>query len=152
MVRRLEDIAEGHHGTVPLHGRLFAQWMHHAFPRECAYPHVSGTTNPRTPDEWMNETGVDAVATEEEMQQYLERQRPRVTAKDEDEEPAMLWSTDEELLVIRSTFGSSPGGTWGSMGRNMMFAVAFSAMVTSMVRSAKPTGKTLTDDPHKMYV
>ncbi|CAE7211809.1 unnamed protein product [Symbiodinium sp. CCMP2592] len=28
---------------VPLHGRLFAQWLHHAFPRDCPFPHVSGT-------------------------------------------------------------------------------------------------------------
>jgi hypothetical protein len=42
LLSRLEEIAKGHGGTVPLHGRLFAQWMHHAFPRECPYPHVSG--------------------------------------------------------------------------------------------------------------
>merc|ERR1719163_363908 len=42
----LEDIASHHGGRVPLHGRLFAQFMHHAYPRECPYPHVSGTTKP----------------------------------------------------------------------------------------------------------
>eukprot|EP00927_Polykrikos_kofoidii_P060291 TRINITY_DN55304_c0_g1_i1.p1 TRINITY_DN55304_c0_g1~~TRINITY_DN55304_c0_g1_i1.p1 ORF type:complete len:526 (+),score=102.88 TRINITY_DN55304_c0_g1_i1:107-1684(+) len=38
MTQRLERVATRHGGAVPLHGRLFAQWMHHAFPRECPYP------------------------------------------------------------------------------------------------------------------
>ena len=45
-LRRLEETAKQHGGKVPLHGRLFAQWMHHAYPRECPYPHVTGTTTP----------------------------------------------------------------------------------------------------------
>jgi hypothetical protein len=48
LMKRLEEIAIGHGGAVQLHGRLFAQWMHHAYPRECPYPHVSGTTNPQS--------------------------------------------------------------------------------------------------------
>lgn len=31
---RLQEVAALHGGKVPIHGRLFAQWMHHAFPRE----------------------------------------------------------------------------------------------------------------------
>merc|ERR1719316_1332053 len=30
--QRLDDIAGTHRGMVPLHGRLFAQWMHHVYP------------------------------------------------------------------------------------------------------------------------
>merc|ERR1712232_648482 len=52
---RLQTIAEKHGGSVPLHGRLFAQWLHHAFPQNCPYPHASGATNPLTPDQWMKE-------------------------------------------------------------------------------------------------
>ncbi|CAE7384478.1 unnamed protein product [Symbiodinium sp. CCMP2456] len=40
---RLWEVAAQHSGEVPLHGRLFAQWLHHAFPRDCPFPHVSGT-------------------------------------------------------------------------------------------------------------
>ncbi|CAE7866642.1 unnamed protein product [Symbiodinium microadriaticum] len=40
---RLSEVAAQHSGEVPLHGRLFAQWLHHAFPRDCPFPHVSGT-------------------------------------------------------------------------------------------------------------
>merc|ERR1719502_1646164 len=67
LLDRLGDIAATHDGTVPLHGRLFAQWMHHAFPLECPYPHVAGTTNPQTPDEWLKESGGESTATKEEM-------------------------------------------------------------------------------------
>merc|ERR1719440_157818 len=30
---RLEEVADHHGGLVPLHGRLFAQWLHYAYPR-----------------------------------------------------------------------------------------------------------------------
>merc|ERR1719413_41860 len=71
---RLDEIAAFHGGRVPLHGRLFAQWMHHAYPRECSFPHVSGTTNPMTPDEWMaHHSSEDVDATLEEMQLHAAR-------------------------------------------------------------------------------
>merc|ERR1719322_1208044 len=31
-------VSAHHGGRVPLHGRLFAQWLHHAYPRECPFP------------------------------------------------------------------------------------------------------------------
>merc|ERR1719198_2768220 len=49
LVRRLAEISETHNGLVPLHGRLFAQWLHHAYPQECSYPYLSGTINPNIP-------------------------------------------------------------------------------------------------------
>merc|ERR1719183_822705 len=55
LAQRLEDIAAHHGGLVPLHGRLFAQWLHHAYPRECPFPHVSGTTNPLTQEQWLEQ-------------------------------------------------------------------------------------------------
>merc|ERR1719498_2326148 len=71
LLNRLNEIAAGHGGMVPLHGRLFAQWMHHVYPRECPYPHVSGTTDAMLPDVFMDESGSDPTATEEEMKQYV---------------------------------------------------------------------------------
>merc|ERR1719213_1538437 len=69
LVQRLDSIAHANDGVVPLHGRLFAQWMHHAFPRECPYPQQSGTASPQTPDEWMRSTGEeDTKHSTEELQ------------------------------------------------------------------------------------
>jgi len=95
LVARLGEIAEHHHGMVPLHGRLFAQWMHHAYPLECPYPHATGTTNPLTPDEWMDAYGADEVALPEaERAQVLKLNRP--TRVEDDELP---WLAVEELVV-----------------------------------------------------
>lgn len=35
---RLAVIAEHNGGQVPLHGRMFSQWLHYAFPRQCPHP------------------------------------------------------------------------------------------------------------------
>merc|ERR1719437_183025 len=47
---QLQEIAQANNGKIPLHGRLFAQWLHFVFPSECPFPHKSGSTiglNPR---------------------------------------------------------------------------------------------------------
>merc|ERR1719251_801462 len=68
LLRRLDDIAGLHGGLVPIHGRLFSQWMHHSYPRECPFPHVSGTMNPMSPDEWMAVNGIENLeASVDEM-------------------------------------------------------------------------------------
>jgi len=63
---RLHDVAQSYGGKVPLHGRLFAQWMHFAFPQECPYPHVSGKTRPLGLDDFFA-SGRDPFATSDEI-------------------------------------------------------------------------------------
>ena len=65
---RLSEVAPRHSGLVALHSRLFAQWMHHAYPRECPFPHITGF-GAVTPDERMSKG--DRHASEEEMRQYV---------------------------------------------------------------------------------
>merc|ERR1719213_533290 len=50
---RLEEVAKHHGGLVPLHGRLFAQWLHYAYPRECNFPHIAGTISPQRPEDML---------------------------------------------------------------------------------------------------
>jgi len=72
LVQRLHQLAQANGGLVPLHGRLFAQWMHHAYPRECPYPQKAATTNPQSPDEWMQATGEHTARnTPEEVQAHV---------------------------------------------------------------------------------
>jgi hypothetical protein len=72
LIRRLGQVAEINGGRVPLHGRLFAQWLHHVFPHECNYPHEAGKTSPSAPEEWMKLSGhVTTEASEEEMVCYV---------------------------------------------------------------------------------
>eukprot|EP00913_Durusdinium_trenchii_P034866 g32614.t1 len=55
--RKLQDVAQHHGGQVPLHGRLFQQWMHHAYPQECPFPHMSGTIHPLHPELFEEQVG-----------------------------------------------------------------------------------------------
>jgi len=135
-LKRLEEIAALHGGRVPLHGRLFAQWMHHAYPRECPYPHVTGTTAPVSPDEWMKKSET-TEATEEEMQQHT---LPRVSAEElsiamapEAQAEALPWITVEELIAPRAAQErDTSSGTLRFVG---MLALAASLM--QLKRSAK---------------
>merc|ERR1719313_2784059 len=68
LMRKLESVANRHGGKVPLHGRLFAQWMHHAFPNECPHSHVSGTTAPKTTVAFKKSGGKVSVTAEERAQ------------------------------------------------------------------------------------
>jgi len=95
LLGRLDEAAAAHGGTVQLHGRLFGQWMHHAFPRECPFPHVSGSINPQSPDEWMSSQGEESFASKDVM-----RQRADTASQDRGEEQELQhWTAEEELLV-----------------------------------------------------
>merc|ERR1719210_133083 len=78
----LEDIAR-YHGNqmVPLHARLFAQFMHHAYPRECNFPHITGMTSPKSLHDMMREKQ-STRATKLEMKQHTETLLPH---KEEEE-------------------------------------------------------------------
>jgi len=103
LVGKLQQIASTHGGHVPLHGRLFAQWMHHAFPRECPFPHEAGTTSPSTPDEWMRSTGQTSTqASEEEMVCHVTGPCSGGNgdaALSKEASAELPWSHAEELLV-----------------------------------------------------
>lgn len=99
---RLMDVVRHHGGFVPLHGRLFAQWLHHAYPRECPFPHMAGTVDPKRPEDVDYDENVDA-ATDEEMEFHINRSAPRmleIANKSAFEESAM-WFMEEELVVCR---------------------------------------------------
>mmetsp|Transcript_55715 Transcript_55715/g.165698 ORF Transcript_55715/g.165698 Transcript_55715/m.165698 type:complete len:557 (+) Transcript_55715:68-1738(+) len=103
LMQRLEEVADGNGGRVPLHGRLFAQWMHHAYPRECPFPHISGTTAPVRVGDWAAEPGNEVVASREEMQQHAgaPRAEQRPSADDEADEDGECapWMEHEEILA-----------------------------------------------------
>merc|ERR1719277_1976873 len=83
LVSRLWEIADHHDGSVPLHGRLFAQGMHHAYPLECPYPHAGGTTQPLTPDEWMDQSGLDVENSKALLEAYVTTNIPSQQKSDE---------------------------------------------------------------------
>merc|ERR1719478_1056415 len=94
---QLYRIAETHGGKVPLHGRLFAQWLHYVFPRECAFPHKAGTASVVTPSQY----GGDFIASEEAVKDYAASRNETTSyvSLDQQEETAWMsqWSEEEEL-------------------------------------------------------
>jgi hypothetical protein len=112
LVERLEEIALSNGGNVLLHSRLFGQWMHQAFPRECQYPHLSGTTTSLDPVAWSEKHGVpyriDHVpGTRMKVLNMsvdtLDREfaaRQNTTAADESETENLMWTMDEETFVL----------------------------------------------------
>ena len=83
---------------VPFHGRLFAQWMHHAYPRECQFPHLSGTTKPLGPEEWAALTGEDMVASEETMRWHVDEvaRSARPNSADSQFTDELPWVSEED--------------------------------------------------------
>merc|ERR1719336_1220857 len=119
-----------------LHGRLFAQWMHHAYPRECPFPHVSGSTSPLSPDEWMQLRGVDKVETTmEEMQQHHSRLEQEAS---ETEEAALPWTHVEELMAGDHKSGlGTPGWLSHPVLRFTMALIGLSAFLLQLVRASR---------------
>jgi len=108
LLNRLGDIAQLHGGNVPLHGRLFAQWLHHAYPRECPFPHVLGATNRISPTEWMDAMDVDsAEASEQEMSMMVKFEEEDVMTPEAKAE-ALPWTMAEELVAGHLNLADAP--------------------------------------------
>merc|ERR1719183_433364 len=71
---QLQEIANLHHGYVPLHGRLFAQFLHYVFPQDCPFPHKAGTVSSMSPLEY----GDDYMATDNEIERNAALEQPKV--------------------------------------------------------------------------
>jgi len=78
LLQELPGLADPSSGMVALHSRAFAEWMHRAFPLECPAPHTQKVTNPKTPDEWMGESGL-VVADLEEMMDEIKNSLAQYT-------------------------------------------------------------------------
>jgi hypothetical protein len=102
LAAQLRQIAVAHDGKVPLHGRLFAQWLHYAFPRECSFPHKVGQITSLTPLEF----GDKYMATNEEMRNMSASVNTSETldyVSREDAQWMSQWSSEEELLLDYSS-------------------------------------------------
>lgn len=102
LLQRLEEIAAHHGGQVPFHGRLFNQFLHHAYPRECPYPHMSGTSKPMHPEKWMQQMGMEMMADEESMRWHIEEARKAGRAGTDEFADELPWSSEEELFIVHA--------------------------------------------------
>jgi len=104
---KLHTVAAHHAGTVPLHGRLFAQWMHFAFPLECPYPHVLQDSMILSPASLGSKNSY--TSTEEQRQKFIEE---KANFSDAEINTLEVHWTDDEVMPLqepqqaRSFFGS----------------------------------------------
>jgi len=132
---KLDAVAARHGGEVPLHGRLFAQWLHFAFPNECPYP-LSGSDAPLTTSDWLE---TRSVVSAEERKQHIDATAGAGTTSKEEEEGAPLsqWS-DDEVLPLHEAPKRGRSMLQGTVGLSMQLAALGVALRTaaSMWKSA----------------
>jgi hypothetical protein len=156
LLRRLEEIADGNGGNVLLHSRLFAQFMHQAFPRECPYPHLAGTTTSLSPHAWVAQhklayridVGVDRVRVP--MKDAMNRQ---IQALDQQfasqgfsadsahsAEGDLMWTAEEEHFVAPTR--SLLECAWSAVcaASNCVGALALFALVVTFAKHANIQG------------
>lgn len=139
LLQRLDEIANLNGGLVPLHGRLFGQWLHHAYPRECAYPHPAGSTKPQAPSEWFQETGQSAIHLRTDLPRLIQDLEVKDLV-DGDLQETLPW-LDEEELVARHSRSSLAHEI-----RVIMQALVFAAMLFSFLQTILKTALLLWED------
>lgn len=135
LVQRLMLIAARHDGQVPLHGRLFAQWLHAAFPRECPYPHISSKVNTSSAAEY------SALAVKKfersSIEEFVANAAVAPAENGTQGEVILEWHKDEELLYKA---GEKPriSTSWGtSLPRVFFTIVGVAAFLAAVADRAK---------------
>jgi len=152
LITLLDKVAEQHRGKVPIHGRLFSQWLHYVFPQECPLPQRNADHNPLTASQWM-ELGKDAVLSEEELEDISDEEKDTFFEEDLDAEEAKPmdgihdllpeWSMEEELYVgyhhegPRRAGGGETSSTWSSV-QYVFGALAKLGCVVGVLLALKP--------------
>jgi len=112
LFNQLDKIAKTHQNKIPLHGRLFGQWMHYAFPQECPFAHRAGTVQAKSPMEFGNEY----LVKPSEVKKHVKAAKTRPT-NSSDSSMDSFWVSqlegeDEELLTDYMEFAN--GRLWRS--------------------------------------
>mmetsp|Transcript_27745 Transcript_27745/g.79698 ORF Transcript_27745/g.79698 Transcript_27745/m.79698 type:complete len:573 (-) Transcript_27745:67-1785(-) len=130
---KMHAIAERHGGQVPLHGRLFAQWLHSAFPQECPYPHVHESAAVLSPRHWIG--GQKSIAPKEERDRHIEEAEAAGASIMLEEaialQPQALEWSDEEVLPLQEP----ERRRWGALVGTARVAVQ-AAVVLALLRAA----------------
>jgi hypothetical protein len=114
MISQLEVVAEHHGGRIPLHGRLFQQWLHYVFPYECPYPQLTAdATNHQVTSDYFKATGLHSLHSRDEVEEYIAQKEKEEEAEKEAEKDVdgveqtddvmphgmSMWTMEEELYV-----------------------------------------------------
>jgi len=153
LLARLSDIAKEHDGLVPLHGRLFAQWMHHAFPRECPFPHV-GRSETMLPEDWMDATAeITVEVSDRELQQW--KSGAKGGSFDMKQSAAPLpWIHTEELVAKNRSDMEKQRGWFPAMrfGAALMGLTAFALKLFKMTKESSKMVGSCSDNKLDRYL
>jgi hypothetical protein len=132
---QLARIASTHGGKVPLHGRLFAQWLHYVFPRECPFPHKAGLHQSLSPQQY----GQDYIASDDEVKSHASMRNDSTPMLAEHEEVQWMsqWSEEEELHADYALHLSAP---WESKHPFVLGGASVVALIVLIIRVS--TGST----------
>jgi len=128
LVDKLWAIADRHSGKVPLHARLFAQWMHFVFPSECPYPHAVEDAAVLRPSHWSGQRR--ASATDEERERFISEfaLQPEPALG----EPLLSQWDDEEVLLLEDLPLRSHGLFWALLRHGAMTLVLLSTVLAGL--------------------
>jgi len=99
LVSALNDVAKAHDGQIPLHSRLFAQWLHFAYPYEVPYPHMSGSIKPQSPQRWSKAHGCSDDADQTEINFHMSMIQDQDDPLFEVADPMSMWTLEDEMLA-----------------------------------------------------
>jgi len=122
---RLQEIAVKHGDAIPLHGRLLGQWLHYVYPRECPFPHMSGTVDQKSPNE-AAKANVRVRVSKDEMRQLNESEFHKVAPSPE--AGLGMWSSQEELIDV----AAQPSGLRMLFGPALKVALVMSSAALVM--------------------
>lgn len=125
LMELLHQVAGHHGGMVPIHGRLFSQWMHQAFPRECMHPS-------RTTEDRYNLYYLNSEVAQSERQNFADiaKVQEGLTPKETEADwhvPTSIWTMDETLVDAKTY--QTHTKTWGMRDILAFSVVGFTAMV-----------------------
>merc|ERR1719491_1629548 len=89
--------------------------MHHAYPRECPYPHISGTTRPHTVKDYMAQMKQSPVLSKDVLKSTVEAADAQPAVPGEGSDEVTEWSNHEELYVGHHAASPQPVETQRSM-------------------------------------
>jgi hypothetical protein len=152
ILARIHDIADHHDGTVPLHGPLFAEWMHFAYPRECTYPQMFGPAHSEPLKQWARRHGPPSLTFEEVRRnvEELERldfqriARANSSSDTDSNSEGACWSWDKAEINI--TFDGDddlwqlPDGVTSAPRwmATFLFFSFFAMYITKLLNTSKP--------------
>jgi len=111
LVSKMHTIADQHGRMVPLHSRLFAQWMHLAFPQECPFPHISADPELVRPSHWHGEgiAAKDLRVTPEDKKRLTEASASMSAGLPAGDALVIEWN-EEEVLFLQEAPSRMFGG------------------------------------------